>query len=120
MRFNLKTTNLEMTPEISVYAEKLSNKIGQYFHGSDVLLSVELGKVTEHHKNGDIFRAEVRLSGSGTDYYAAKEASTIFSAIDEVKDEIMIEIQKGKDKKQSLLRRGGRIFKETIRKFPWF
>lgn len=119
MRFNIKATGMELTPELLIYAEKRLDKVDKYLDAPDPVMAVELGRVTEHHKQGAIFRAEVRISGSGADFYAAKEAFDIREAIDLVKDEIIHEISKVRGKKRSLMKRGGRTVKDMMRGFPW-
>lgn len=115
---NIKGTGIELTPAILDYVEKRLEKLDKYLEG-DPVLAVELGRVTEHHKQGDVFRAEVRISGSGYDYYAEKESADLYTAIDLVKDEVLAEITKDKGKKRQLLRRGERAVKDMLRGFPW-
>lgn len=119
MKINIKVTNLTLTPEISEYVEKKLQKISQILNKEEVLVSVELAKITEHHRQGEIFRAEIKISGAGTNYYATKESVDILSAIDEVKDEILSEVSKETGKKRNLLRRGERAVKDMMRGFPW-
>ena len=119
MKTNIKGTGIELTPAISSYAEKRLSKITKFL-SDDPLVSIKLGKMTQHHKHGEVFRAEIRISGSGQNYYASKEATDLYAAIDEVQGEVMQEITKDKGKRESLMRRGGRAFKDTLRGFPWF
>ncbi|MHB1330703.1 MAG: ribosome hibernation-promoting factor, HPF/YfiA family [Minisyncoccota bacterium] len=118
MKTNIKGTGIELTPAILDYAEKRFEKVEKYLNG-DPLMAVELGKITQHHKQGEIFRAEVKISGSGNDYYAEKEASDLYTAIDLVKDEVIGEITKDKSKKRGLQRKGERTLKDMVRGFPW-
>jgi ribosomal subunit interface protein len=119
MKMNIKATGIELTPDILAYAEKRLTKVEKYIDASDPVMAVELGRVTQHHRQGEIFRAEVRISGGGADYYAAKEAVDLRAAIDEVKDEIIREVNKNRGRKLSLMRRGGRMMKDAMRGFPW-
>lgn len=120
MKTNIKATGMELTPAILDYAEKKFAKIGQFIEGDNHVVAVELGRSTNHHKQGDIFRAEVRISGGGADFYAARESDDLYRSIDEVRDEIIAEITKVKGKRENLMRRGGRQFKDMMRGFPWF
>lgn len=115
---NIKGTGIELTPAILSYTEKRLEKVEKFIDGEPIM-AVELGKVTEHHKQGEIFRAEVRISGSGVDYYVDRSATDLYTAIDLVKDEIISEITKDKSKKRRLLRKGERTVKDMIRGFPW-
>lgn len=114
---NIKATGIELTPEIFAYAEKRLSKVEKYITASDPVMAVELGRTTEHHKQGVVFRAEVRISGGGADYYAAKETSDLYRAIDEVKDEIILEATRDKGKREAMMKRGGRMVKDMIRGF---
>lgn len=120
MKTNIKATGMELTPAIVDYAERRLEKIGQYLEGDNHIVAVELGKTTQHHKHGDIFKAEIRIYGGGADFYAVRETSDLYGSIDEVKDEIISEINKTKGRRQSLARRGGRAIKNMMRGFPWF
>lgn len=119
MRLNIKATGIELTPDILSYAEKRLLKVEKYLEATDPLMAVELGRITEHHRQGAIYRAEVRISGAGTDFYASKDAFDLYEAIDLVKDEIIHEITKVKGKKRSLMKRGGRAVKDMAKGFPW-
>ncbi|SRR3989344_3775737 len=116
MQINTKATNITMTPAISEYVEKKVNMLEKFFRGaSDVLVSVEVGKTTKHHKSGDIFRAEIHVVTSGQEYYAEAETEDLYAAIDEVKDEIVHELTSRKKKALRLFRKGGAKIKNWIK-----
>lgn len=120
MKMNVKATGMELTPEILSYAEKRLIKVGRYLEASDPVMSIELGKSTQHHRQGNIFRAEIRIAGGGADFYAAKETSDLHRSIDEVKDEIIREVTKKQGRRRHLMRRGQRMFKDMVRGFADF
>ncbi|MBX4195538.1 ribosome-associated translation inhibitor RaiA [Candidatus Parcubacteria bacterium] len=118
MKMNIKATGIELTPEILSYAEKRLSKVRKYLaDASDPVMAVELGRNTNHHKQGEVFRAEVRIAGGGADFYASRETSDLYRAIDEVKDEIVREVTRVKGKRRHLLRHGGRVIKDMMRGF---
>jgi ribosomal subunit interface protein len=119
MQINIKATGIELTPAIVSYAEKRFDKVLRYLEGDNHIMAVELGKNTNHHKSGDIFRAEIRISGGGVDLYAFKETADLYRSIDEVRDEIISEVNKVKGKKRSMMRRGARRLKDMAKGFPW-
>lgn len=119
MKMNVKATGIELTPSILAYAEKRLDKIEKYLEGGDHIIAVELGKSTNHHKQGDIFRAEIRITGGGANFYATRESEDLYASIDEVRDEIIAEITKDKGKRRSLMRKGGRMIKDMSKGFPW-
>ena len=118
MNINIKATGIELTPAIKEYAEKKVGMLEKYFApGQSPNIQVEVGKSTAHHRQGPFFRAEVRVSGSGTDYYAVSENEDLYAAIDLVKDEIVHEITHSQKKRLSKLRAGGRRMKDMMRRW---
>jgi len=122
MKLTVKGTSLNLTPEVTAYLEKrlagVKKLIGE--HDEAVTMDIELGRTTSHHRHGDIFRAEVNIYINQKTFRAAVECDDIFSAIDEVKDEILSELRSHKTKRLNLLRRGGQKLKSLLRGFnPW-
>jgi putative sigma-54 modulation protein len=119
MNINIKATNIELTPAISDYVDKKISSIYKYLqtadNDSDIIAQVEVGKSTNHHKAGDIFRAEVHISGSGLNLYAVAETEDLYASIDKVKDEISYEVKRNKEKRFALARRGGQMVKDMMK-----
>ncbi|MFH1473145.1 MAG: ribosome-associated translation inhibitor RaiA [bacterium] len=121
MKINIKATGIELTPAVSDYVYKKLEMIEKYVgdnHNSAVA-QVEVARVTEHHQHGDIFRAEIHITGGGIDVYTAEETGDIFSSLDKVKDEIILQLTRTKGKEQTLARKGGQMIKNMM-KFNWF
>ena len=118
MNINLKATNFELTPAIREYAEKRVNGLEKFIKMTDesVQAWVEIGRTTTHHLNGDVYRAEIQIHiphyGKGVRAEASRE--TINEAIDGAHDKIKLELEKVKDKKISLTRRGARAIKKLV------
>jgi ribosomal subunit interface protein len=119
MNINIKTTNITLTEAISDYTNKRFEAITKSFSDDPtVKFDLELGKTTNHHRNGDIFRAEIHIvGGKNKDLYAACEEEDLYKAIDMVRDEMLRIIRTGKEKKISFLRRGGTKIKEILKGF---
>ena len=117
MKINEKGTNLSITPEIRDYLYKKLEHLKKFIQGAEAnaLAEVELGKISNHHKSGDIFRAEINLHLAGENWRAVSEQSDLLAAIDIAKDEMVRELQSGKDKRVSLLRRGGARVKGLLK-----
>lgn len=116
MNINIKTTSFELTEAISDYASKRLNALAKFFEGDEsVKCDVELARTTNHHKNGDIFAAEVHIVAKEKNFYARVEKEDLYSAIDEVKDTILREVKNSKGKSQSMMRRGGAKVKNIIK-----
>ena len=117
MNLNIKTTNISLTPEIREYLERklaMLEKIVD-FNRDNVFAQVELGKISQHHRQGEIFRAEINLRIGGHSFRAVREEEDLYAAIDGMKDEINREVKNGKQKSLSLFRRGGQAFKKFLR-----
>jgi ribosomal subunit interface protein len=121
MNINIKTKGISLTPSISDYADKRLAGIGKLLGGDpSFICDLELGKTSEHHHKGDIFRAEIHITGKGKDSYASAEDQDLYTAIDIMRDEITRELKASKGKRLSFIRRGGTRVKEMMRGvWPW-
>lgn len=121
MNINIKGTHIELTDAITQYVhdklgslDKLINdKKGAFFQ-------VEVGKDSQHHAKGDVFRAEVNLKADGIDYYSVVMKDNLYSAIDELRDEISEKLKSEKNKSRSRFRRGALRVKNMVKGlWPW-
>jgi len=118
MNINIKTTNISLTEAISDYTNKRLQTIVEFFKDDTAAqCDLELAKTTNHHKNGDIFRAEIHIVSKDKDLYASAEEEDLYKAIDMVRDEMLREVKTAKEKKQSLIRKGGAKIKELLKGF---
>ncbi|MBI3020188.1 MAG: ribosome-associated translation inhibitor RaiA [Parcubacteria group bacterium] len=76
--------------------------------GSEVLFEVEVGKTTDHHREGDVYRAEINFSAGGVHLRAEATKDDLYAALDEAKDEMQRELRRHKDKEMARVKRGGR------------
>lgn len=117
MKIKEKYTNIESTVAISDYLHQKLLHLEKFLVNNDdsALCEVELAKTTNHHKNGDIFKAEINLLVSGNQYLAVSEEIDLYTAIDVAKDSMVRELQISKDKKVSMVRRGGVKIKNLLK-----
>ena len=117
MRITEKGTNMKITAEIKDYLYKKLAHLEKFLSSKDEssLCDVELGKVSKHHKNGDVFRTEINLHIAGKNLRAVSEMDELFASIDIAKDEMVRELQANKDKKLSQTKRGGAKIKNIIK-----
>jgi ribosomal subunit interface protein len=113
VRKNVKATNIELTQEISDYLDKRLQSIEKLIDLNDAsaIFDVEVGKTTNHHQTGNIFRAEINLHIAGKQFRATAQAETILNAIDKTEKDIVKELRRAKGKKQRLLKKGGNAIK---------
>lgn len=123
MKINIKATGIELTPAISEYVHKKVSLIEKYLPvepgvevaSRDIVARVEVGKTTNHHKGGEIFKAEVHITGSGLDLYSVSEQEDLYAAIDLVKDEMVHNATQLKGKRETLARRGAQAMKNVMK-----
>ncbi|MCR4279478.1 MAG: ribosome-associated translation inhibitor RaiA [Candidatus Zambryskibacteria bacterium] len=120
MKINIKATAIELTPAITDYVHNKLSALEKYVTNVDTVAQVEVGKTTQHHKTGEIYKAEVHITGAGVDLYAVTEAHDLYAAIDMVKDEIVRNTTELKSKRESLSRRGGRMVKDMMKGLNFF
>ncbi|MDD5341585.1 MAG: ribosome-associated translation inhibitor RaiA [Patescibacteria group bacterium] len=98
MKIDIKGTNMELTEAIKDY---VNEKIGglEKFFDNIIEAKVDVGKTSNHHQKGDVFRAEVNLDVPEK-YVLRAEATRedLYMAINEVKDDLQRQIKKYKEK----------------------
>ena len=120
MRINIQATGIELTPAISEYVEKKIRALEKFMRHADAVAQVEVGRSTQHHKTGEVFKAEVHITGAGIDLYAVSEHSDLYAAIDLVKDDIARSVVQLKGKRETLTRRGAKAIKNMMNGFNFF
>lgn len=117
MNIKVQATNMKLTDDIQEYLNKKLAHFENYLdqNGGNALCEVELEKTTDHHKQGDIYRAEINVTDDGRHHRAASRQENIYAAIDEVKDEMSRELRKSKGKHMTLVRRGGAKVKAMLK-----
>lgn len=115
MSTNIKVTNMELTRGINNYIDKRVLGISKFVKGGEMTVFVEVGKTTNHHKQGDIFRAEFNIEISGAKFYAFSEKEDLYRAIDDAKEGIVRQITNSKDRKQTLFKRGASSVKKMLK-----
>jgi len=117
MQIKEKGANMQITEDIKVYLYKKLEHLNKFIDQTDgsVLCEVELGKISNHHKGGDVFRTEINLHIAGKNLRAVSEMDELFSSIDMAKDEMVRELQLNKDKKVSLVKSGGAKIKKLLK-----
>lgn len=120
MKINIRATGTELTPAISSYVEKKISSVEKYLDktsASNAIAQVEVGKSTHHHKSGNVFRAEVHITGGGLDLYAVTEMYDLYAAIDTVRDEMVHNMLQSKGKRLTLARKSAETMKNIMKGF---
>lgn len=110
-----KHTHTDEAKPLEEVVEKKFSAFDKFIgSASDARCEVEFQKVTAS-KSGDIYRVEANVWRGGRLFRAEATAGSFAAAIDVVRDELDNELRKAHDKRESLVRRGGRKLKEMLR-----
>lgn len=118
MQINIKATAIELTPAIYNYVMDKMTSCKKFLNVEDeeaIKFNVEVGKTTRHHKEGDLFRAEVNLNFNGQILRVEKTEEDLYAAIDVAKDELIEQINNFNKKKNTLFKRGARALKSVLK-----
>lgn len=114
MIVSTKGTNVKIVPSTLEYLdEKIVSMVEKLIKKNDELikLDLEVGRITRHHRQGKIFRAEANLTIGSRNLYADSVGEDLHEAIDLLEEELKKEIKKFKEKRTVLERKGARKFK---------
>ena len=109
-------TGIPHSAEIEKYvAKKIAflEKFLAHFaeEAGELLFEVEVGKTTAHHKEGDVYRAEINFSAGGVRVRAVGVKDDLYAALDDAKDEMQREMVSHKEKHTGAEKREGRKLK---------
>lgn len=120
MQINLQGKNMELTEAIKDYVLKRVTNLGKLLSGIEekggkVMVNFEVGKSTNHHKGGEIFHTDCLIKIDGKEFYGSADKEDLYEAVDAVKDSLYGELNKNKDRNQTLLYRGARSIKKMMK-----
>src|SRR3989338_5747545 len=121
MNIIVRANNLEITPALRDYLDKRLGSLSKLVHSGhneNIETRVELGRSSAHHRKGEVYFAEINLRLGKNLLRARQESISIYSAIDEAKDELRTELLKFKGKRETILRRGARSVGKLFRLSP--
>lgn len=115
---NIKTTNTELTDALRNYVEEKISTLNRHAGKDPLNIDVELEHKTAHH-SGPIFRCEImfEMPGDKKLFRAESTQEDMYAAIDTCIPKIKEQLDKERDKKQTLEKKRGRKLKEMLRKF---
>jgi ribosomal subunit interface protein len=116
MKKRTKATNISLSPAIEAYLDKKLAPVEKFFeHSEAAIADIELGRTTNHHKSGDVFRAEVMITDGGNQYRAVADTEDLYASIDKVKDELLQELKMKMKRKRTLFRHGAAKLKNILK-----
>jgi putative sigma-54 modulation protein len=114
MNIIVKGSHIEISEAIHDYIDKKVKSL-EKFLSPDAVIEADMGKTTEHHRHGDIFRAELRIRNNGEETYVFVEKEDLYTAIDAVRLEAAEVLSSKKDKRKSLFKKGAQKIKSMFR-----
>lgn len=120
MKINLQAKNMELTPAIYNYVMDRVTNLGRLLtkieeKSGEIVVHFDVSKTTNHHKGGEVFRADCSIVVKGEKFYASADKEDLYEAIDAVKENLFNEISKNKDRKQTLFKRGAASVKKMMK-----
>lgn len=120
MQINLLGKNLEITDAINEYVEKRVTNLGKLLSkiensGGEVMVHFEVGRRTNGQNKGDVFHADCSINIDGKKFYAQADKEDLYEAIDDIKETLFREINKDKDRAQTLFKRGAISVKKMLK-----
>lgn len=115
MKINVKATGTGLANAVHDRIEKICarlEKLANAFDPDSLECDIEVGKITRHHRKGNIYRAEIHFAAAGKYFRAVAEGETETAALDVAHDEIKHAFVHSKHKKQSVARRSGARIKK--------
>lgn len=115
MNINIKAINMELTGAINEYVNKRLASIEKFAKEHEITGHVEVQKTTNHHKQGDVFKAEFDIDINGENFFTVSEKEDLYASIDDAREEIVRMITNQKDRKQTLFKRGATSVKKMLK-----
>ena len=115
MKIIIKGINIDITESVESYLYKKLSSLEKFIH-DDTKVEVELEKTTNHHKGGNIFRAEAHIWSKSKITKAEKTSSNMYSSIDLMQLELFNILSNKKDKKITLFRKGAQKIKNIFKR----
>lgn len=102
MKIQIKYTNFDHSPILHQYIEKkigtLERLIKRFDTDGVALARVEVGRTSQHHHKGSVYRAEINLDLPGKMLRAVDEDWDIRVALDKARDRLRREVMKYKER----------------------
>ena len=117
INIKLSGNGLDITDAIHNYEVERVTNLGKLLskQTEEALIDFQVVKMTNHHKSGEIFRADCKILLAGKSFFSSSQQEDLYAAIDDVKEKLFNEIKKSQKKNQDLWRRGARSVKKMIR-----
>lgn len=114
MKITVKATDIELTPHLENLVKRKLNSL-EKFSDAYIECYAEVGRTTEHHRSGPVYRAEADILLPGKVLRAEAANRSLNIAINNVKDELQRQIKEYKGQPEAKEKRGALFAKKMGR-----
>ena|SRR3989339_1723100 len=105
----IQGTNMDLTPAIKAYVDQRLEPIARLIEKLEPCdVRAEVGKTSNHHAKGDVFRTEFNLTTNGGFFRAESTFDDLYASIDAAASDLRRQVVDHKEK----LREGARVVSE--------
>lgn len=117
MKVNIHTTGMDLTDSIEEHVYKMLARVESKLpdYKESIVYMVTVGRTTNHHNNGDVYKARIEAKMSGNDYVSEAISDDLHKSIDIAGDELERSVVNNTKKKRTLFRRGAAKAKRMIK-----
>ncbi len=101
MKLMMHGTGIELTPTIERHIESKCEALKHFIdpkHEALAELRIEVGKPSQHHRSGSVFKSEANLKIGKEFFRAVATHEDLHAAINDMKDELERQLRKNKTK----------------------
>ena len=114
MHIDIIAKNIDLTDALRNHVESELAKLEKIIN-PESRIYVEIGKTTNHHKQGDVYKAEGKIISPGTEIFANIITNDLYAAIGDLGNELFQQVTQTKSRKRALLRKGQAFIKKFLR-----
>jgi ribosomal subunit interface protein len=104
MKIEISSKNIDLLPSLTAYINEKMGMLGRHVKKfeleGELHLKIRVGRITAHHQKGDVFVASADLTLPGINLHAEKSNGDMHTAVDMVRDALVYEIEKHKEKRE--------------------
>jgi putative sigma-54 modulation protein len=114
MKIHYQMTNVEMTDAIAEYIDKRLSSLDKFFTAPEAYLHLSKNPPTQRNGEG-LFKVQLIIEDEGNDYLADHSSHDLYTAIDDIKEDMQRVVRKAKTTEDSLFKKGARKIKKMLR-----
>jgi ribosomal subunit interface protein len=115
MNIIIKATNIPLTDALRAHVHKRITPAEKFITSPETAIHVEIGRTSNHHKSGDVYRAEVYTMHGKQKFYAVATHKDMYAAIDELEHMFIRELTDNRSRVRKLWKRGAQKVKAMMK-----